>query len=77
MIPHVGNRLGIVDRFIQTLRGRIRKYMTLYKTNKYIDVLPQLVENINNSMNTGIMSIPNKPNRLAIDASHHRNCMKL
>ena len=66
LIPHVGNRLGIVDRFIQTLRKKIQLYLDEYDTNKYIDVLDMIVENINNTFNSGIKSIPNHPNKQQI-----------
>ena len=55
------NRLGVVDRFIQTLRNMINKYSYSHNTNKYIDVLDDIVEKYNNSYNSGIESIPNKP----------------
>ena len=33
------NATMIIERFNRTLRGKIDKYMTTYKTKKYIDVL--------------------------------------
>jgi len=67
LIAHTGNRLGIVDKFIQTLRKRMHTYFDEYDTNKYIDVLDKLVENINNSYNSGIQGIPNEVNPLQIE----------
>jgi len=67
LIPHTGNRLGIVDRFIQTLRHKLDLYFDQHNRNKYIDVLDQIVENINNTVNSGIKSIPNKPDDLMIE----------
>ena len=55
------HKLGIVDRFIRTLRTMINKYSTLYKTTKYIDVLPKLIKNYNSSYHAGIHGIPNQP----------------
>jgi len=55
------NRLGVVDRFIQTLRNKINRYMTAYNTSKYIAVLNDIVDNYNNSYNSGIKSVPNDP----------------
>ena len=46
LISHVGNRLGIVDRWIQTFRPKMEKYMTEHNTNIYINVLKDLVENM-------------------------------
>ena len=54
-IPLVGNRLGIVDRYIQSLRSKIQRYCDEYNTNKYIDILGKLVDNLNNNYNSGIV----------------------
>ena len=62
LISHVGNRLGIVDRWIQTFRSKMEKYMTEHDTNIYINVLNDLVENMNSSFNSGIMCTPNDAN---------------
>ena len=35
LISHVGNRLGIVDRWIQTFRSKMEKYMTEHDTYIY------------------------------------------
>ena len=55
------NREGCINRFIQTIRSRINKYLTAYGTSKYIDVLPKIINNYNNSYNSGIEGIPSKP----------------
>ena len=53
-------RLGIVDRFVRTLRERkINKYMIMFNTTKYIDVLPQIISNYNSSYHSGIKKAPN------------------
>ncbi len=52
------HKLAIVDRFIRTLRQKINMYLTQYNTNKYIDVLNDLVYNYNHSYHTGIKKIP-------------------
>ena len=67
LIPHIGNRLGIVDRFIQTLRQRIQNYCDDYDTNTYIDVLQDIVNNINDSFNSGIGTVPSNPDKLEIE----------
>ena len=33
------HKLGIIDRFIRTLRGMINKYQSAYKTARYISIL--------------------------------------
>ena len=76
LIPHTGNRLGCVDRFIQNLRLKIEKYCDEHNTNKFIDVIDDLVYNINNSYNTGINSIPNNPNVLQIEQIMTRKYIK-
>ena len=55
------HKLGIIDRFIRTLRGMINKYQSAYKTTRYINILDELVENHNNSYHSGIQRITNKP----------------
>ena len=57
------HKLGIIDRFIRTLRGMINIYIyqSAYKTTRYINILDELVENYNNSYHSGIQGIPNKP----------------
>ena len=52
------HKLGIVDRFVRTLREKINKYMAMYNTTKYIDVLPKIVNNYNNSYHSGIKKKP-------------------
>ena len=42
----VGNhrQLGIVDRFIETIKNNIYKYFKYYNTTNWIDALPQILE---------------------------------
>ena len=54
------NKLGIIDRFVRTLRGLINRYSTMYNKTKYINVLPKLINNYNSSYHSGIKGIPNK-----------------
>ena len=72
-----GHKLAIVDRFTRTIRSMINKYLTMNDTTKYINVLPKIVENYNNTFHTTIKSTPSKPdvehikeinNRRTIDA---------
>ena len=53
-------RLGIVDRFVRTLREKMNKYMAMFNTTKYIDVLPKLISNYNSSYHSGIKKVPNE-----------------
>ena len=48
----------IVERFIKTLRGRLSRYLTHTRQNKYIDVLPKIVAAYNNSYHRSIKTTP-------------------
>jgi hypothetical protein len=50
---------AIVERFNRTLRSRMWRYFTATKQQRYVDVLPQLVESYNKSVHstTGIAPI--------------------
>ena len=52
------HKLGIVDRFVRTLREKINKYMVMHKTTKYIDVLPKIIYNYNNSYHSTLKKAP-------------------
>ena len=42
-------RLGIVDRFVRTLRRKINVYLSMHHSTKYIDVLPKIINNYNHT----------------------------
>ena len=52
--------LGLIDRWCRTLRGLINKFSTSHKTTRYIDVLPKLVDNYNNTVHSTIKVTPNE-----------------
>ena len=54
------HKLGTVDRFVRTLREKLNKYMSMYNTTKYIDVLPKIVNNYNTAYHSGIKKAPNE-----------------
>lgn len=56
--PHEKFRTGIVERVIRTLKNLIKRYLTQYNTTKYIDVLPALVKNYNNTIHGTINVTP-------------------
>jgi transposase InsO family protein len=56
--PGDHHRMGIIERFNKTIRGKLVTYMTAYKTKKYIDVLPKLVANYNTSKHSAIGITP-------------------
>ena len=55
---HEHKKIGIIDRFVRTLRQKINMYLTQYNTSKYIDVLQTIVDNYNNNYHSGIKMIP-------------------
>jgi hypothetical protein len=46
--PH---KASMAERFIQTLKGRIERYLTENKTKRWIDVLQNISLALNNSVN--------------------------
>ena len=54
------NAQGIIERFHRTLRNLIQRYLDVYNTKKYIDILPKLIENYNNTIHTTLKTTPSK-----------------
>ena len=54
------NAMAIVERANKTIRDKIDKYMTVYQTHKFIDVLDKLVNNYNNSKSYSTGYKPNE-----------------
>lgn len=52
--------LGIIDRFIRTIKERIYKHFTDKNTTKWIDVLPSIIQSYNNQPHGALEDI--KPN---------------
>lgn len=56
------HKQGIIEAFIRTLRRLIESYRTAYKTKRYIDVIPQLLDNYNHRPHASLGgSTPAKP----------------
>lgn len=51
--------LGVVDRVCRSIRNLINKYCTSHKTTRYIDALPKLIDNYNNTYHSTIKCTPN------------------
>ena len=51
---------GVIERVNRTLKQLLSRYMTVYKTKVWIDVLPKLVTNYNNSKHRAIQATPNQ-----------------
>ena len=52
------NKQAIVERFHRTLRNLIQRYLDVYNTKKYIDVLPALIMNYNNTKHSTLKATP-------------------
>lgn len=52
----------IVERFNRTLKGKMYKYFTAKNTKRWLEVLPDLVENYNNSYHRSIKMTPAEVN---------------
>ena len=59
-VGDVGNHrfLGKIDRFSRTIKSYISKYMTENDTTKWIDILPKVLNNYNNSYHSAIKMKP-------------------
>ena len=63
------HKLGIVNRFHRTLKGKLEKYFTSTDTYRWIDVIDKLIKNYNNTVNTGIGYTPLEASKGLIQAS--------
>jgi len=50
------------ERIIKTLKSRIERYFYLNKTNEWLSIIDQLIENYNNTYNRAIKMAPNDVN---------------
>ena len=53
-------KASVVERFIRTLKNRLEKYFVKNKTKRWIDILPQLISNYNNTPHRSIGMSPNQ-----------------
>ena len=61
---------SIAERWIRTMKEKMFKYFTDNNTNKYIDVLPKLVKDYNNTVHTSTKLTP-------VEASKEENELKV
>ena len=73
---HEHKKIGIIDRFVRTLRQKINMYLTQYNTSKYIDVLQTIVDNYNNNYHSGIKMIPADPHITNINVQKNNTASK-
>jgi len=51
---------GIVERFNRTLLGYLKKYITRMRSNKIIDILPDLIKQYNQTYHSTLKTSPNQ-----------------
>ena len=56
-------KCAFVERFNRTLKSKMWKYFTHYKTMRFVDVLPQLVASYNSTYHSTIKMSPNEVTR--------------
>ena len=56
-------KASIAERFIRTLKSKLYRYMSHHNTQKYIDILPDIIESYNNSFHR---NLPNQQTPLQI-----------
>jgi len=57
-LPYKPSSNWQVERFNRTIKGMIMQYMAASNSRRYLDVLPKIVENYNNTYHTTIKSTP-------------------
>jgi len=55
-LPYKPSSNGQVEQFNRTIKGMIMQYMAASNLRRYLDVLPKIVENYNNTYHTTIKS---------------------
>ena len=53
-------KASIVERFIRTLKTRLERYFTEKNTRRWLSILPEISQAINNTVNRSIGIAPNK-----------------
>jgi len=59
-VPGDHGHMGIIERFNRTLRTKINKFMESWNTKRFINNLPHIVSNYNNSYHRTIKTTPQK-----------------
>jgi len=57
-LPYKPSSNGQVERFNWTIKGMIMQYMVASNLRRYLDILPKIVKNYNNTYHTTIKSTP-------------------
>ncbi len=53
-------KAAVVERFNRTLKERIHRYLTYKNTNRYVDVLPRLLQTYNDTYHRSIGMAPSE-----------------
>ena len=64
---------SVVERWIRTMKEKMWKYFTANSTNVYIDVLPDLVKEYNNTRHSSIKMTPVKASKQENELTVRRN----
>ena len=60
LVPPKGYTNGCIERFNGTLKNMIYRSLELYQTKTYVDILPYLLENYNNTRHSSHKFTPNQ-----------------
>ena len=60
---HNEKQANYVERFIKTIKNKVRRYMSHKRTERYIDVLQNMVHSYNRTWHSGIQSEPVNVNK--------------
>jgi len=67
------HKMGMIERFNRTIKALLNKYFTAYNTKgKWIDALPDIVHNYNNTFHRGIQCTPMEAERNPTIRKHIR-----
>ena len=58
IVTHSEKQANYVERFIQTIKSKLYRYMVEKNSARYVDVLPRLVDSYNKTWHSGIRSEP-------------------
>ena len=58
--PNVHSKLSIINRFHRTLRGLLNKYFLAYNTDRWIDIIDDIIYNYNNRYHRTLGKSPNE-----------------
>ena len=70
------HKLGIINRFHRTLKGKLNKHMTATDSVRWIDILPEIIKNYHNTYNRGIGYTPKEASRPIITAKIISNAIE-